>query len=67
MEHYTRSVGITPDQNGCNAYNALVRVDSVSGHYTRSERVQCLLIGCTPSSATSSIADALPRRNGHHD
>ena len=36
-------------------------------HYTRSERVQCSLIGCTISSATSSIADTLPMQHGHHN
>ena len=45
----------------CTRYGAL---HPISGHYTRSERVQCSLIGCTISSATSSIANALPRRNG---
>ena len=45
----------------CTRYGAL---HPISGHYTRSERVQCSLIGRTISSATSSIADTLPRRNG---
>ena len=48
----------------CTRYGAL---HPISGHYTRSERVQCSLIGCTASSATSSIADAFPRWNGRHD
>ena len=39
---------ITPDQWA---------LHPISGHYTRSERVQCLLIGCTASSATSDSAD----------
>ena len=38
---------------GCTRYGAL---HPISGHYTRSERVQCPLIGCTPSSTTSSVA-----------
>ena len=37
----------------CTRYGAL---HPISGHYTRSERVQCSLIGCTPSSTTSSVA-----------
>lgn len=48
----------------CTRYGAL---HPISGHYTRSERVQCSLIGCTPPPATSSIADTLRRRNGHHN
>ena len=48
----------------CTHYGAL---HPIRGYYTRSERVQCSLMGCTPPSTTSSIADALPRRYGHHD
>ena len=48
----------------CTRYGAL---HPISGHYTRSERVQYSLIGCTPLSTTSSIADTLRRRNGRHD
>mgnify|MGYP001732701386 FL=1 len=39
----------------------------VKEHYTRSERVQCSLMGRTTRSATSPIADTLPRQHGHHD
>ena len=45
----------------------LRNVTPVEERYSRSERVQCSLKGCTPPSTTSSIADALPRQNGHHD
>ena len=48
----------------CTRYRAL---HPISGHYTRSERVHCSLIGCTPSSTTSSSANTLRRRNGRHD
>ena len=33
-------------------------ITPVKEHYTRSERVQCPLMGCTTSSATSSFEDA---------
>jgi len=47
----------------CTRYGAL---HPISGHYTRSGRVQCSLIGCTASSATSCGADTRQGQLGPH-
>lgn len=53
------------------SYTRYGALHPISEHYTRSERVQCSLIGCTASSATSCGADTRqgqldPHRQDRH-
>ena len=58
--------GATPVTKHCTPYEALHPLRStapVTKHCTRSERVQCLPMGCTAPSATSTNAELPPEFN----